>query len=140
MPVRGIRGAITVDKNEAGEILAATRELLQAISKRNNVIPADVAAAIFTVTADLDAAFPATAARQLGWQQVPLFCAREIPVPGSLPRCIRALILLNTSLSQEEIQHVYLRDAVTLRPDLDNAPPASLGCGYSGQADTIFNK
>ena len=119
MPVRGIRGAITVDKNEKGAILAATKELLQAINERNNIILEDVAAVLFTVTADLDAAFPAVAARQIGWHQVPLLCANEIPVPGSLPRCIRVLVLLNTSLSQKEIQHVYLKDAVTLRPDLD---------------------
>ncbi len=120
MSLRGIRGATTVNANQAGEILAATRELLEAILSANpGLQPSDASAAWFTLTRDLDAAYPAQAARELGWVQVPLMCASELPVPGSLPRCIRVLLLWNTDLPQAAIQHVYLRDAVSLRPDLN---------------------
>lgn len=118
--VRGIRGATTVDRDEREEILAATREMLESMVAANGVNPADIAAAYFTVTDDLTAAFPAAAARQLGWTLVPLLDAREIPVPGSLPRCIRALLLVNTDRSQAEVRHVYLRNAVSLREDLQS--------------------
>jgi len=84
----------------------------------NQIDSADVASAFFTVTPDLTAAFPARAARELGWQHVPLLDAQEVPVPGSLPRCVRVLILWNTDLSQQEIRHVYLQGAASLRPDL----------------------
>jgi len=84
----------------------------------NHVAVADIASIVFTVTPDLTAAFPARAARELGWKHVPLLDAQEVPVPGSLPRCVRVLMLWNTARSQEEIQHVYLRDARSLRPDL----------------------
>lgn len=119
MACRGIRGATTVEANTAKAILDATGELLAAMVEANGLAAEDIASAVFTVTADLDAAFPAQAARQLGWHQVPLLDALEIPVPGSLPRCVRVLLHWNTSRGQAEIRHVYLRGAAGLRPDLD---------------------
>ena len=119
MPIRGIRGAITVTADEPELILQATRELLEEILVENEGMrPEDVASAIFTVTDDLASTFPAQGARQMGWGQVPMLCAREIPVPDSLPRVIRVLVQWNTDLPQDRITHVYLRDAVKLRPDL----------------------
>ena len=119
MSVRGIRGATTVAENETEIILQATRELLEAIVKENaDMKPEDIGSAIFTVTEDLTATFPAQAARQMGWSMVPMMCAREIPVPGSLPKAIRVLVHWNTETPQSQIKHVYLRDAVKLRPDL----------------------
>ena len=119
MPIRGIRGAITVSADEPDLILQATRELLEEILAENEGMqPEDVASAIFTVTDDLASTFPAQGARQMGWGLVPMLCAREIPVPGSLPRVIRVLVHWNTELPQNEITHVYLREAVKLRPDL----------------------
>jgi chorismate mutase len=113
---RGIRGATTVEHNDREEILAATAELLQLMISQNELLAEDVASVIFTVTADLDAEFPALAARRLGWTEVALMCAREIPVPGSLGMCIRILLHVNTTRSAAEIQHVYIRGAVSLRP------------------------
>jgi chorismate mutase len=119
MAIRGIRGAITVEADQADLILTATQELLNAILKANpGMLPEDVASAIFTVTDDLHSTFPAQAAREMGWSLVPMICAREIPVPGSLPHAIRVLVHWNTELPQNAINHVYLRDAVKLRPDL----------------------
>ena len=118
MACRGIRGATTVEANEVGAILAATRELLQALVAANGLDARDLASVIFTVTPDLDAAFPAREARDIGWTEVPLLDALEIPVPGSLPRCIRVLIHWNTDRRQDEVEHVYLRGAQALRPDL----------------------
>ena len=119
MPIRGIRGAITVASDEPDLILQATRELLEEILAENEGMqPEDVASAIFTVTDDLTSTFPAQGARQMGWGLVPMLCAREIPVPNSLPRVIRVLVHWNTELSQNEVTHVYLREAVKLRPDL----------------------
>jgi chorismate mutase len=119
MTIRGIRGAITVSVDQPDLILQATRELLEAILDENpGMRPEDVASAIFTVTDDLASTFPAQAARQMGWELVPMLCAREIPVPDSLPRVIRVLVHWNTELPQSEIKHVYLREAVKLRPDL----------------------
>ena len=119
MPIRGIRGATTVTADEPELILQATRELLEEILAENEGMrPEDVASALFTVTDDLASTFPAQAARQMGWGLVPMMCAREIPVPGSLPKVIRVLVHWNTEVSQKEITHVYLRDAVKLRPDL----------------------
>ena len=118
MYCRGIRGATTVEHNDREEILAATTELLQLLIRRNDLDAEDVASAIFTVTEDLDAEFPAQAARRLGWTEVALMCAREIPVPGSLEKCIRILLHVNTTRSAAEIQHVYTRGAVNLRPTL----------------------
>jgi len=119
MPTRGIRGATTVLEDEAEAILQATRELLEAILNENeSMTPEDVGSAIFTVTDDLASTFPAQAARQMGWGLVPMICAREIPVPGGLPKVIRVLVHWNTETPQSEVKHVYLRDAVRLRPDL----------------------
>lgn len=119
MTIRGIRGATTVSADQPELILQATRELLEAILDENcGMRPEDVASAIFTVTDDLASTFPAQAARQMGWGLVPMICAREIPVPDSLPRVIRLLVHWNTDIAQSEIKHVYLRDAVKLRPDL----------------------
>jgi chorismate mutase len=115
---RGIRGATTAPANTADAILSTTRELLERLIEANGVSPEDVSSALFTMTPDLTAAFPARAARQLGWQHVPLLDAQEIPVPGSLPRCIRVLVHWNTRRSQAQIRHIYLRDAAALRPDL----------------------
>jgi chorismate mutase len=122
MPVRGIRGATTVSEDTGEAIRLATRELLLAICAANPFLrPADIASVFFTTTDDVRAAYPAQAARELGWETVPLMDAQEIPVPGSLPRCIRVMILWNTELAQQEIHPVYLREAVRLRPDLAKA-------------------
>jgi chorismate mutase len=119
MPIRGIRGATVAQVNESEPILAATREMLLAIRDANPALqPEDIASIIFTVTDDLTAVHPALAARQLGWGNVPLMCAREIPVPNSLPSCIRVLIHWNTDLSQSAVKHTYLGKASVLRPDL----------------------
>ncbi|MFO7682138.1 MAG: chorismate mutase [Chloroflexota bacterium] len=120
---RGVRGATTVCSNEAEAIYAATRELLYTMVRHNDIDPADVASAYFTTTLDLNAAYPATAARQLGWLDVPLLCGHEMDVPGSLPCCIRILLHWNTGKPQQEIVHVYLRDAHALRPDKETIPP-----------------
>lgn len=116
MATRGIRGATTVERNDRGEILAATTELLQVIVRLNGLRSEDVAYVLFTVTPDLDADFPAFAARELGWAEVPLMCGQEIPVPGALERCIRVLVSWNTAKSQSEIRHAFLRRAKELRP------------------------
>lgn len=118
MNCRGIRGAITVEENEPTAILAATSTLLQQIITANQVTVADVASVIFTATADLDAAYPAQAARKLGWTQTPLLCMQEMATANSLPRCIRVLLHWNTDRSADEIIHIYLGQAKTLRPDL----------------------
>ncbi len=119
MPIRGIRGATTVPADEPDVILQATRELLEEILFANDSMkPEDIASAFFTVTDDLVSTFPAQAAREMGWSLVPMLCAREIPVTNSLPRVIRVLVHWNTDVPQNEITHVYLRDAVKLRPDL----------------------
>jgi chorismate mutase len=119
MSLRGVRGATTVNNDQADEIIDATRELLQAILQDNpDMQPEDIASAIFTTTPDLRVVYPARAARELGWREVPLMDAQEIDVPGGLPLCIRALIHWNTQLPQVAIRHVYLREAVKLRPDL----------------------
>ena len=119
MAMRGVRGATTVAEDDPDLILYATRELLEAIMKENaGFTPEDVGSAIFTVTDDLAATFPAQAARQMGWSMVPMMCACEIPVPSSLARVIRVLVHWNTETPQSDIKHVYLRDAVKLRPDL----------------------
>ena len=116
MYCRGIRGATTVERNDREEILSATTELLQLMIRENDLQAEDIASAIFSLTEDLDAEFPAVAARMLGWTEVPLMCTREIPVPGSLGKCIRILLHVNTTRSAAEIQHIYIRGAVKLRP------------------------
>jgi chorismate mutase len=116
MAARGIRGATTVELNDREEILKATRELLEVIVRLNGLRPDDVAYVWFTVTPDLDAEFPAFAARELGWTEVPLMCGQEIPVPGAIERCIRVLIDWNTSKSQRDVRHAFLHRAKELRP------------------------
>ena len=115
---RGIRGATTVERNNREEILAATKELLLLMIEKNDLHKEDLASAIFTVTDDLDAVHPALAARSkaIGWMDISLMCAREIPVPDSLGKCIRVLLHVNTTRTNDEIQHVYIRGAVNLRP------------------------
>ena len=119
MPIRGVRGAATVEADNPEEILDVSRQLLQAILEANPTLqPEDLASAFFTLTDDLHSAYPAQAARELGWGFVPLMCAQEIPVPGSLKHCIRVLLHWNTELPQRSIKHVYLGAASILRPDL----------------------
>ncbi len=118
MQLRALRGAITVEANEADAILAATQELVREVMDRNGLTPDDLVSCIFTCTADLDAEFPAVAAREVGLSAVPLLCAREIDVPGSLPRVIRVMV---HCYSEGPAKHVYLRDAVSLRRDLEGA-------------------
>lgn len=123
MPCRGVRGATTAEANSREEILQATRQLLALVIRRNGIRPEDVASATFSLTDDLDAEFPALAARQLGWFDVALMCMRELPVPGSLPRCIRILLHWNTDKPANEIQHIYIKEAAGLRPDHSQLPP-----------------
>ena len=119
---RGVRGATTVSENSRDAILQATRQMLALMIRRNAINASDIASAIFTVTRDVNAEFPALAARQLGWLEVPLLCGYEIEVPGSLPKCIRVLLHWNTCKTQSEIHHVYIHEAVRLRPDLSKLP------------------
>jgi len=123
MMCRGVRGATTVEENSREAILRGARQLLALMIRLNEIDAEDVASAIFSVTPDLDAEFPALAARQLGWFDVPLLCTNEIPVQDSLQRCIRILINWNTCKTQHEVNHVYIREAIQLRPDLCNLPP-----------------
>jgi chorismate mutase len=120
MRLRALRGAITVPKNDADAILAATEKLVRAVMERNTLRVEDMVSCIFTCTDDLDAEFPAVAARRLGLSSVPLLCAREIDVPGSLPRVIRLLLHCYAD-PDTEARHVYLREAVSLRRDLEHA-------------------
>lgn len=126
MHCRGVRGATTVENNDREEILQATRELLALMIRQNGIDRQEVASAIFTTTPDVDAEFPALAARQMGWGEVPLLCGHEMTVPGSLPMCIRILMHWNTDKLQDEIQHIYTRGAEKLRPDLLDVPPVDL--------------
>jgi len=118
---RGIRGATTVDSNSREAILAATDELLRKMIDANGLEPERVACALFTTTSDLDAEFPAAAARQLGWSNVALLCSKEMDVPGSLRRCLRVLVLYNTERNADEIVHVYIRGATELKADVSNS-------------------
>jgi chorismate mutase len=126
MACRGVRGATTVERNEREEILTATRQLLALMLRQNHIKSEDVASAIFTTTPDIDAEFPALAARQLGLLDVPLLCGHEMAVPGSLKLCVRILLHWNTEKAQSQIQHVYVRDAERLRPDIQKIPPVDL--------------
>jgi chorismate mutase len=120
MKLRALRGAITVEKNEAGAILSATEELVREVMERNSLQPEQMVSCIFTCTNDLDAEFPAVAARNLGLSAVPLLCAREIDVPDALPRVIRLLLHCYADPNSEP-RHVYLREAESLRRDLQGA-------------------
>ena len=120
MIMRGIRGATTIETDVKENVLSATLELLGKIFAANpDLKTEDIASAIFTVTEDIISAFPALAARQIGWDQIPMMCAKEIPVQDSLPLCVRVLIHWNTSKAQDAVRHVYLRGAEKLRPDLN---------------------
>ena len=123
MPVRGVRGATTAAMNEAGAIVEATEELLRELVERNDLDIEEIAFAYLTTTVDLDAEFPALAARQLGWVDVPLLCGHDMnvrpPNPRGVPMCIRVVILYNTERSQREMRHAYLRGAAAIRADLD---------------------
>ncbi len=124
MAVRGVRGAITITSDQAEQVLSATQELLEAIQAANPTLrSADLASIWFTATPDICSVHPARAARNLGWTQVPLMCSVEMDVPAGLPHCIRVLLHWNTDLPQSAIQHVYLKEAVRLRPDLVNTTP-----------------
>lgn len=125
MMIRGVRGATTVEADTKEEILTATRQLLALMIRVNEIRTEDVASALFSVTTDLNAEFPALAARQLGWLEVPMLCTHELSVPGSLQKCIRILVHWNTEKTQSQIQHVYIREAVRLRPDLCKLPPVN---------------
>ena len=119
MAIRGIRGATVIEEDREELVLSATRDLLLAIQEANPTLRVEELASIFfTVSEDISSTYPALAARQLGWTHVPMLCAREIPVPNSLKRCIRILLHWNTELSQEKIHHIYLGEAASLRPDL----------------------
>ncbi|HEU5267070.1 MAG TPA: chorismate mutase [Jatrophihabitans sp.] len=118
MAVRAVRGAIQVERNERDAILAGTAELVTAVLARNEIDPADLISILFTATPDLNAEFPAYAARQMGLTDVPLLCTTEIAVPGSMPRVLRLLAHVETARSRPQIRHVYLRGAAALRTDL----------------------
>ncbi len=116
---RAVRGAISVPENSVNAINEATLELLNGIIKANQINKQDIVSVIFTLTSDLNAEFPAKSARlELGWDDIPMICTGEIPVPGSIQKCIRVMITFNTTKSRSEVRHVYLRDAQNLRPDL----------------------
>lgn len=119
--IRGVRGATTVTSNTEEAIISAAGELLAKIIEVNHIQPDSVASVFISTTEDINAAFPAKALRKFAdWTYVPVMCMREISVPNSLKMCIRFMIHVNTSLSQEEIKHVYLNEAIVLRPDLGN--------------------
>lgn len=120
MLVRGVRGATTVEANTVEAILEATRELLSAMVKANDIDADYVASAYFTTTPDLNAEFPAVAARGMGWEHVALLCGHEMSVPKGLKMCLRILLHVNTDKPAREIKHVYLRGATALRPDMTN--------------------
>ena len=136
--VRGIRGATTARANERAAILGATRELLEQIVRLNGIEPLDVASVWFTTTPDLDAEFPAFAAREIGWSEVPLICGREIPVAGALKSCVRVLVHWNTDRAQRDVRHVFLHGARALRPqwavDLPGDPPLTSDAAIEGAA------
>ncbi len=123
MACRGVRGATTAEGNTEEEILKATRQLLALMIRQNGIREEDVASAIFTTTEDLDAEFPALAARQLGWFNAAMVCVHELDVPGSLRCCIRILLHWNTEKPANQIIHVYIKEAARLRPDRSEIPP-----------------
>ena len=120
MRLHALRGATTVDANEREQILDATEELMRELLERNALAPAEIVSCIFTMTEDLNAEFPAVAARRMGFERVPLLCVREIDVPGSMPRVIRVLVQYHAG-EAHEARHVYLREARALRTDLESA-------------------
>ena len=125
MTIRGVRGATTVERNEAAMIAERSVELVRVLVELNGIRPDDLASIVFTVTDDLDAEFPAKPIRSLpGWEDVPLLCSKEIAVPGSLPRCIRVLLHWNTGAAQKDVRHAFLRGARRLRPAWASRIPA----------------
>lgn len=124
MKMRGIRGAITVDADDPQAISDATKRLLTEMTQRNGVELDDIASVLFSMTPDLHASFPAMAARDMGWVHVPMLHFTEIDVPGAMPRCIRVLMHVETARKQSEIEHSYLGDAASLRPDIAGKPRA----------------
>jgi chorismate mutase len=128
--VRGLRGATTVDADDSAAVVEATREMLAALIEANGIDPDQVAGCWFTASPDLHSEFPAVAARQLGWVDVPLICGQEMDIvysnSRSIPRCVRVLILVNTERSQREVTHVYLRGARAIREELDRARSGQL--------------
>ncbi len=124
MMMRGIRGAITVDHDDAAAIVDATKRLLTAMIERNSIALDDIASVLFSLTPDLRAVFPALGAREMGWTHVPMLHFCEIDVPGSLPRVIRVLMHVNTTRALDAIDHVYLDGAAVLRPDLTRSSRA----------------
>jgi chorismate mutase len=127
LKVRGVRGATTAEANTRAAILEATRDLLQRVIEANGIDSDDVAYAYFSTSPDLQAEFPAVAAREMGWVTVPLICGHDMAVPDSLARCVRILILWNTEKAQSEIQHLYLREAAGLRRDISGGEDAREG-------------
>lgn len=117
MAIRGLRGATTVDKNDSAEILTATKELLEILIKNNTIEVDDIASIFFSVTRDLDAVFPAKAAREMGFTHTPMLCLNEIDAKDSVPLCIRILLHVNSTKSQADIKPVYLKGAIKLRPE-----------------------
>ena len=118
MPIRAVRGAIQIDEDERSQVLDATTELIREVLERNGLTQEDLVSIVFTATPDLTSEFPAYAARQLGFVDVPLMCATEISVPGAMPRVIRLLAHVETDLTRADVKHVYLRGAAALRRDL----------------------
>ncbi len=114
----GIRGAITVENNSKEDIVSSTSELLKKMTEENRLNKEDIAAVIFSTTKDLDAEFPAAAARELGWNSAALMCTNEISVKGAIKKCVRVLMIVNSEIKQSEVKHVYLKEARSLRPDL----------------------
>jgi chorismate mutase len=119
--IRGIRGATTVINNEESEIIQETKVMIEKMANKNSVQPEDIASVFISVTPDLNATFPAKALRLIeGWKYVPVMCMPEIDVPNSLSRCIRVMMTVNTTIEQQKVEHIYLNDAVKLRPDLQS--------------------
>ncbi|WP_163537654.1 chorismate mutase [Gracilibacillus sp. YIM 98692] len=117
--IRGIRGATTVRNNDEAEMIEETKKMIEIMAEANQIDPETIASVLISVTPDLNATFPAKALRMIdGWKYVPVMCMPEIDVPGSLPQCIRIMMTVNTNISQENIEHIYLNDAIQLRPDL----------------------
>ncbi|MGG0655592.1 chorismate mutase [Rummeliibacillus pycnus] len=117
--IRGVRGAVTIKRDEATQVLQETTKLMQEIIAANHIDPENVASVVISTTPDIVSAFPAKAVRTLpNWSYVPVMCMHEMNVPGALPLCIRILVHLNTEITQKDIQHIYLNEAVKLRPDL----------------------
>ncbi|RUL55478.1 MULTISPECIES: chorismate mutase [Lysinibacillus] len=117
--IRGVRGATTIEKDEPEIIFSEITKLVQEIVTANNIQPEDISSVVISTTTDIKSAFPAKAVRSLeGWQYVPTMCTHEIDVPGALPMCMRVLMHVNTEVHQKDIQHIYLNNAVSLRPDL----------------------